>query len=130
MCWLSAFVAKSRCFRTGAPLLTTEHEGSAACQAKNNGAGKNKWAARRGPAGAGSKDKRREHRAEQFPGAGAPPMPPAPGQLLMASAEHEREGNIRNGTGGSKRGNDDEALSSQPPSQRQARESAGTTMEL
>ena len=45
-----------------------------------------------------------------------------PSQLTMSSADHQREGNIRNGIGGSKRGNDEGASSSQGPSQRQARE--------
>ena len=88
------------------PVLTAEHEGSAACAAKNNDAGKNtRWVPRRGAAGVGGKEKRREHR-------GAPPMPPAP--LLMAGVppppmmppagllqrgDHEREGQVRNGQG-------------------------------
>jgi len=115
---------RHRCFRTGVPLLTAEHEGSAACAAKHNDAGKNKWAPRRGAAGGGAKEKRREQRA----GAGAPPMP---AQLLMAGApplpmmppagllqrgDHEREGHVRNGQG--KRPAEGEGSQQGPPALR------------
>ena len=81
------------------PVLTAEHEGSAKCAAKNNDAGKStKWVQRRGVAGEGSKEKRRENRGAP-PMAGAPPLPVMPQAGLLQRGEHERAGQVRNGHG-------------------------------
>ena len=54
-------MALCRCYRGGTCIITNEHEGSAACAAKNNDAGRNRWAPRRGPraGGGGGSDLRR-----------------------------------------------------------------------
>ena len=91
-------VALCRCYRGGTCIITNEHEGSAACAAKNNDAGRNRWAPRRGPragGGGGSDLRRAAARATlQLPlGSSAPPPMPD----LLHRGLHERVGEVRNG---------------------------------
>ena len=80
---LAAWCAcRRRCFRGAKCLLTSEHEGTAECAAKNNAAGKNRFVRRRRP-GAGAVERRAQQRA--------------PLQLQLQVAPHERQGQVRNG---------------------------------
>ena len=111
-------MALCRCYRGGTCIITNEHVGSVTCAAKNNGAGRNKWAPRRGSraeGGGGSDLRRAAVRAslQQPPGPSVPP----PMSQLMHRSDHQREGQMRNGqasTGGKRPAEDEDLQTGQP----------------
>lgn len=108
-------MALCRCYRGGTCIITNEHVGSVTCAAKNNGAGRNKWAPRRGSraeGGGGSDLRRAAVRAslQQPPGPSVPPP-------MMHRSDHQREGQMRNGqasTGGKRPAEDEDLQTGQP----------------
>ena len=92
-------MALYRCYRGGTCIITDEHDGSVACAAKNNAAGRNKWVSRRGPraeGGGGSDLRRAAARASlQLPPGSSAPPPMLPD--LLHRGLHERVGEVRNG---------------------------------